>query len=341
MPCLPLAQAEVKDTFPDHDPPFIFIFLYACTFFGHVLTPRGRRVWWVVGTKYWDFLLVSLGVWNDRSFALFGIREQVARMCPGREGKEDKEENGDEGNEEKDKEEGAEREEDGKEKENGEDAGINDTNRAYSQCLSAVISTRVVLLQVVPQLALLSVYAIATSSAPLFVAPGCKLYGKLFPLIITNPFERARLAEPLAKFRNTKWIIWLSGINIFVTQSRLMQHLVQLLTYILSISVLYAPSSKASILFFACVFLPYCLAQSLVLIVGLWKAMDLSDEGEGRLEGAIKELAVKGMGERCVCVYLLSFVCVHALVSMLLRTFIFFPMLTITIALTRSTRPHF
>jgi hypothetical protein len=53
------------------------------------MTERGRRVWWVVACKYWDFLLVSLGVWNDRSFALFGIREQVGRMCVGREGREE------------------------------------------------------------------------------------------------------------------------------------------------------------------------------------------------------------------------------------------------------------
>ena len=163
-----------------------------------------------------------------------------------------------------------------------------------------MISTRVVLLQVVPQFTLLAVYAIATSSAPLFVHPNCVLFNKLYPPIIRDPFERAREQEA-DKYKNTTWIIVMSGVNIFVTQSRLLQHFVQLFIYVLSIAALYIPSNKLTLLLFSSILLPYCLAQSFVLVVGLYKALDLPTVDELRSAAIRKEsivaLAAKNFDE--------------------------------------------
>ena len=151
-----------------------------------------------IARKYWQFLQVSMGVWTDELCALHSVEEHVSRMTviaarPGTAGAS------------------AGSPSVGGDSAAGQSTGklesprdMSATNKAYSNCLSSIISTRVVLLQVVPQFTMLAVYAIATASAPLFVNPSCSLYGNLYPPIIRDPFARARQAET-DKYKDTTW----------------------------------------------------------------------------------------------------------------------------------------
>jgi len=159
------------------------------------------------------------------------------------------------------------------------DKNITNINRAFSDCLAAIISTRVVLLQLLPGGALLSVYALATSSAPLFVSKNSKLYEMLSPPIILDPFKRAKALEP-KKYSKLKWLLALSAFHIFITQSRWIQYAVQLSLFVLSIAVLFTPQSTTMFTILALVLVPFCIAQSLALIIALWKALGLTDDGD-------------------------------------------------------------
>jgi hypothetical protein len=136
-----------------------------------------------------------------------------------------------------------------------------------------------VLLQLLPGGALLSVYAFATSSAPLFVSKNSHLYEMLSPPIILDPFKRAKALEP-KKYSKLRWLLALSAFHIFITQSRWIQYAVQLSLFVLSIAVLFKPQSTTMFTILALVLVPFCIAQSLALIIALWKALGLTDDGD-------------------------------------------------------------
>jgi hypothetical protein len=74
----------------------------------------------------------------------------------------------------------------------------------YSVCLAAMVTTRVVLLQVVPQLTLLSIYCSIMSYTPIMIFSK-RLRENMPELIISNPFVEAR-AQEQEIIDETEWI---------------------------------------------------------------------------------------------------------------------------------------
>lgn len=136
----------------------------------------------------------------------------------------------------------------------------NRKNEIYSNTVASLITTRAILIQISPYLTILSVYAITIATAPVWVL-GDAGSGKsksallkdemnkkelweshMFPLIIVDPFTRAREAELEEKYRNRFWIITLRGIIILITNSRLLNFLLQNYLVFLSVYILFQPS---------------------------------------------------------------------------------------------------
>ena len=225
---------------------------------GHVFTSVGRWAFRRVVRKYKTFILVSLGFWSDRAAVAYDIQRKVEIIAEGRDRDDDI----------------------AKTKKQKQTLELHDGDEEFarfSACLSATIATRAILLQVVPFLTIWSVFSIATSGCPLFVASGTTLDSKIAPYFVWDCFDRAEEAEKGSKYGKLLWLRALSGASIFVLESRMINFLVQSYMVALSITLLYNPSSRMLFASAVAVLLPIALARSLRLVVVLGKAMNIKD----------------------------------------------------------------
>jgi hypothetical protein len=204
----------------------------------------------------------------------------------------------------------------------------------YQAAVSTLVATRATLLQVVPALAILSVFADLMAGTPLLVQDK-KLALSLPELIAKDPFGKARRME--AEFtgtvnqmrqgdmsneddcatipghvaseigperleqvqefnRNVKegltrslqqppllikeWVVTLKGISYFYYQSRLIQFVFQLFTFLLVVTLLFMPvgSQKSFIYAALAVFLPRGIIVGLDVAVAFGKILCITDE---------------------------------------------------------------
>jgi hypothetical protein len=106
---------------------------------------------------------------------------------------------------------------------------LNDPKFTFQYFLAAIVSVRVVLLQVVPILTIPSIIAVEIANCPILVFSE-RLNKRLPPLLVEAPFEEAqRLLLEDAKNADLnhvpKWKIIALGFFMFVRQSRLIQFL--------------------------------------------------------------------------------------------------------------------
>lgn len=177
----------------------------------------------------------------------------------------------------------------------------NRKNDTYAKALSALVTTRAILMQITPYLTLFSMGAISISSCPMLIwrddtnrSTGQRnqvwrsktaedrvpWQSNLFPLLVLNPLERAFAAEEEEKFKRRKWILRLRAIIIFITCSRFFTFALNIFKFGLSIYILYQPNLGNLILatFFA--FLPYALCAGLSILITVGKKLNIRDPGK-------------------------------------------------------------
>ena len=107
-----------------------------------------------------------------------------------------------------------------------------------------MISTRLILLQIIPPLSILSVYAITNSATPPFVFQHANKHFSPFifkdALIEAAEEEMTASAHTLsAKEREVFWTIYCRSVSLFWSKSRLIQYITNTYQFIFAISILY------------------------------------------------------------------------------------------------------
>lgn len=109
-----------------------------------------------------------------------------------------------------------------------------------------IVAPRAVLLQVIPQLTPISVYAEIMADSPLFVfSKKAKPFFSDF--LIRNSLQIARVKEMkeanhtlTAAQRGVEWVVRLRAANVYVTESRLFKIVKNLFLFLFSLGVLYS-----------------------------------------------------------------------------------------------------
>ena len=153
---------------------------------------------------------------------------------------------------------------------------------SFSNSLSALIGPRAVLLQIIPILTPLAVYAVQSAgSPPLVFSKECA--DSLPPLFLFNAKHLAKSREMKesgqklsAKARGIGWMITLKAIAIFAAESRFLLFLVNGFSVAMSIGILQTSPSKWLIASL-CFIIPYCAMRSVIVVIYLGKALNIKD----------------------------------------------------------------
>ena len=279
---------------------------------GH-FTPRGRGCWVLVLRKILTFLFCSLGYWDAHATAVYAIEEKVKGLAP--EGAGEGEQNIQDcvkspmhpetkeeiaafalrGNaaakltalKKGDKEPKApwctllnpfmSRFVNNAPKEAKEDV---EKFKTHEACLSATIGLRAILLQIFPYCSVLSVFIIATASCPMLVRVDGEsdLHRRINPYFIKNGYLRAvKLEASLSEYSQRQWMMRLSGLTIFLIESRAIQFIFQSYLVILALYILLAPLNGLVIASIFIMLLPMSMAYSLRIICTLGRALNIKD----------------------------------------------------------------
>lgn len=212
-----------------------FCVLMTVTPIGHPLTLVGQRIWYIVLRKYYIFLLVCLGIWTDEVVESYDL-DYFFEI-----NKEEK-------------------------KENDKD------HVEMSQYISLLVGCRVILLQIIPLLSFLSIYAMNVASSPPFIPYG-KAQGYFPPLFIDDAMDKATRQEMSASNhkltaaqRGMEWVVKVKAITIFVDYSRGLQSFQNIFSFVMSVGVLFGDTQAWLVASFF-VYIPLILAKSLQVFI--------------------------------------------------------------------------
>ena len=244
---------------------FFFVLLLGVTQLGHIFTTHGQTACVQIFKRYLSFLQVCFGHWNRKNYESYEVEDTVRKYRLW-----------DDGNVEQ-----------------------NRKNETYGSCLSSLVTTRAILMQVTPYLTLISMAAISISPSPMLVfsdatsrkssnntrkriRAGAQAEEKpwesnLFPMLVLNPLERARGAEEEDKFKRRAWINWLRAGIIFITCSRIFTFAINAYKFGIAIYILYQPS-LSRLIFATCIaFSPYALCAGLSVLITVGKKLNIRD----------------------------------------------------------------
>ena len=246
---------------------FLAMLLLGCTQIGHVATSHGRIACVQIFKRYWTFLQVCCGYWSRKTYEAYEVEEVVRKYRLWAEG----------------------------------NVELNRKNDTYAKALSALVTTRAILMQVTPYLTLFSMGAISISSCPMLiwgddtnasmgqrrkqVWRGGKTpdedrqpwQSNLFPWVVLNPLERAFGAEEEDKFKKRKWILRLRAVIIFITCSRIFTFALNAYKFGLCIYILYQPSLSGLLFATFFFFLPYAVCAGLTILITVGKKLNIRD----------------------------------------------------------------
>jgi hypothetical protein len=244
--CQLIANA-IKDFFCCCDCCGIFSnFLYVIAFFPpvHLFTSIGRSIWYIVYRKYCSYVMACLGIWMDSCVEGYDL-ENHSKICISEDidASDDKMNDHDETSE--------------------QDIIIKMQNMRHEdftphknhrkidshqmgEVVRMIVAPRAVLLQVIPQLTPISVYAEIMADSPLFVfSKKAKPFFSDF--LIRNSLQIARVKEMkeanhtlTAAQRGVEWVVRLRAANVYVTESRLFKIVKNLFLFLFSLGVLYS-----------------------------------------------------------------------------------------------------
>ena len=153
----------------------------------------------------------------------------------------------------------------------------------FSDEMSATISTRALCLMFIPQLAVVSMYAVATAGSPLLLySAECR--ERLPPIILNNALEISQEREMNQSGANTSacerkvyWVVYLKSFRIYFELSRGIQYFIHLFQYITSFGLMYG-NVLFWILLSMSILIPYSIASSLDVIVFVGKWFRVTDD---------------------------------------------------------------
>ena len=212
---------------------------------GHVITLYGRFTVALVFRKFGTFVHAALGHWSPYAAKAYEVEKKAQEMGDGV---------GD------------------------EHGGRANSSNLLTNCMMTIIAPRAILAQLVPQLVFFSIFAIAASSSPLFVEG--ELQSKISRLFVLDCFaeaERRELQQHTKQVRAFRWIIALSGISIFILESRAIVFSVNVYMVFLAIYAIFQPVTKTLIGATVVILLPVAFAHSLRLVMMLGRAMNIKD----------------------------------------------------------------
>ena len=159
-----------------------------------------------------------------------------------------------------------------------------------SHTLSATISTRAVILQIVPWLTPLATFCHMTASSPIFwmhlkcektipkFAPIWYNYGEARKLAIERElYFSAETDINAIRDRGVLWTMPLKTLSIMM-ESRGVQMFLNLFLFTFSVAVIYSPDPKPLVLLSLIVLLPYCFIRLLTMLSLIGKTMHITDK---------------------------------------------------------------
>jgi hypothetical protein len=231
--------------------PYLAFALTNCTFgIGQIASPYARKIWFSVAKKYYFFMLSVFGIWTDSTYKCFRFSNPRIES---------------------------------KDKITDEDA---DNRRSFSFEMSATIVTRALVLMLVPQLAVVLMYAAATAGCPLLVfSEECRR--RLPPTFVDNALEISmeRVEKEMNKEGETRsvrelkqyWVAYVKSYRIYFQLSRVIQYYISLFQYIVSYGLVYG-NAKVWVLVSMIVLIPYIIISSLDVVVFIGKYFRMTDD---------------------------------------------------------------
>ena len=220
---------------------------------GHMYTNVGLLCWACVYRQYACFTLACFGFWTPYAVACFDVKQRYDEIASLGQLGENK---------------------------------IRYKKEQFSRFLSGLIGPRAILFQIVPPLAVLSIFAIQLAPTPIFFPVGEGEERLLNDYLITAPFEEARrrlkeeekLTDDELERKHIQWMVQLEGILIYFSESRGIQIVANLLQFALTLSALFPDHG-----FYAfgvgslVLFLPQAMLRALKGVIYLGKYMGITD----------------------------------------------------------------
>lgn len=258
---------------------------------GHFMTEVGRYYWSIVLRNYHVFFLACLGIWTDttvRAYNLLEVSKEFAVKSLSSSSSSAKNQSS-----RHRRSSGRSHQHLNKHQEIEDEKEERDESTT-SKLITIIVSSRVILFQFLPIVAIFSISAAALASSPLFVfSPS--LQATLPAFLIYNSREIAfekeldgflapidssadLLGEEHYFLRHYSWRISIRSWMTFINDSRLCQFIYAADLLILSfLFLLYSPSLLWLIVVFFAILLPFLFAQFLLFVLFFGKSIDLRD----------------------------------------------------------------
>lgn len=239
----------------------VFVLLYACTLIGQLHSERGRTIWNRVTYNYFVFFGMCFGLWSAGQRSDFGVDRRIKTLKK-------------------------------------EDAVLMYPNPNYPlltksdeklggiQMLSALVSPRIVLLQMIPYVTAFSLLAVNLSQSPVLVMDA-KMKKYLPPLFQGKLTELAREMLLEAAIKPHWWSINLMSIYIFTKQSRAIQFVINATQFCIAAALVFGTNISDlrnvftfSIIFYALLALVNAIYPSVILLNILFPSKDLLTKQE-------------------------------------------------------------
>jgi hypothetical protein len=229
----------------------VHILTYHTLCIGHLISPVGRQVWSLILTKCVRYLKMIFGYWDDDTFACYNFHTKIDKQTRDKLDADDEAEQ----------------------------------MKKFARELSAIVSTRALMLQFIPILTPLSMYAVMTSNCPPLVksasikeqlSPLLPHAGNALQIIAAKEMKRFGSYEAL-KESKINWMLNLKSYKICIEHSRAFQYFLNLFQFASSLGFMYGDPNFWVIMTIA-VLLPYSIILCLDVVVFVGKKIGLTDD---------------------------------------------------------------
>ena len=231
---------------------------------GHFITKIGRKCWYIVGYNYYLWFLVSFGIWTEDAAYCFDIKSLVEKT-------QIIDDNSNSNNQTSDS--------------VKQRAGITIVDADYlnySNVISAMLVTRSMIFQIIPEFAVITEFVNRTSRTPLFFF-ATSLKSKATPMFNWRwAYARAEEIEDYSALggkslgQGMDWVVYFRAFYVVMTESRAIQYPLNVYRFAVSVGILFG-SVKDWIFSTLIILLPMAIIQSTILVLYLGKKMEMKD----------------------------------------------------------------
>jgi len=291
------------------------IFLAYLTPIGHAYTKVGRTMWSIVIRKYWVFLKVCCGFWTDDALECYQLRrvhmleideyidlslydgdkkvsEQPLEVEPVDLSEDDLQASTApliSGDTTMQKQfsiltSATEKDDDCINLDNYEATNEQEKlDLEMHECVQVVSGTRAIIIQMIPFLTLLSIFAVGLSHVPIYCSQKASNYFP--PFLITDAYSRGILLEKQetnhelsVHKRGQIWVVWLKAMVIFVKDSRLVQAVFGYIQFIIKAGVIFSEDAFPWIFASIIIFFPFMVILLMEIYIHTGRAIGIVDE---------------------------------------------------------------